>query len=86
MAKGGNHFKYTEDYFLANGYTKNPDGSYQPPKFKNPFKQPPEFNLSDFKLEPKGEITITPLTDTTFINTISESVLSIPGLVAGLNG
>lgn len=37
MAKGGNHKQYTEDWFLSKGYTKNSDGSFQPPPFKNPF-------------------------------------------------
>lgn len=40
MAKGGNHNQYSEDWFLSRGYTKNPDGSFQPPKFRNPLTQP----------------------------------------------
>lgn len=39
MAKGGNHNQYSEDWFLSRGYTKNNDGSFQPPKFRNPFKE-----------------------------------------------
>jgi len=40
MAKGGNHNQYSEDWFLSRGYTKNSDGSFQPPKFRNPLTQP----------------------------------------------
>lgn len=77
MAKGGNHRQYTEDWFLSKGYTKNSDGSFQPPKFRNPFTG----ETVDKKISTPIEIT-----PTTTISNPNESVLSIDGLVAGLNG
>ena len=32
-------FNFTENWFLERGYTKNPDGSWQSPKFQNPLKR-----------------------------------------------
>jgi len=79
MAKGGNHKQYTEDWFLSKGYTKNADGSFQPPKFRNPFKEEPR---NPDVIQRKTYLITSDIT----ISTINESVLSIPGLVAGLNG
>jgi hypothetical protein len=96
MAKGGNHKQYTEDWFLSKGYTKNADGSFQPPKFRNPLREPEKPNgigqepylLVKKPLYPEFDIErkLTEITSTTTISTINESVLSIDGLVAGLNG
>ena len=36
MAQGKNRQVYSEQYFLDKGFVKQPDGSYAPPKFKNP--------------------------------------------------
>lgn len=36
MGQGKNRQVYTEEYFTNLGYTKNKDGSFSPPKFKNP--------------------------------------------------
>lgn len=96
MAKGGNHKQYTEDWFLSRGYTKNADGSFQPPNFRNPFTEPEKpkgigqepYLLVKKPFYPEFDIDrkLTELTSTTTISTINESVLSIDGLVAGLNG
>lgn len=40
MAKGGDNKQYTEDWFLSRGYSKNSDGSFSPPPFKNPLTTP----------------------------------------------
>jgi len=66
MAKGGNHKQYTEDWFLSKGYSKNADGSFQPPPFRNPFKEIEDIaktlvpkvkvnNSPDFEVTPKLE-------------------------------
>lgn len=66
MAKKGDHRAYTKDWFLSRGYTENKDGSFQPPKFRNPFKEIEDIaktlvpkakvnNSPDFEVTPKLE-------------------------------
>jgi len=95
MAKGGNHKQYTRDWFISKGYTENKDGSFQPPKFRNPLRQPEEHKLKvvagKFTKEsiapfPDSTFTPYPITNEFIINKPLDSVIVIDGLVAGLNG
>lgn len=57
MAKGGNHKQYSEEWFLSRGYTKNSDGSYQPPKFVNPLTK---LNIQPGKYKDNGSPSLIP--------------------------
>lgn len=85
MGQGKNRQTYSEQYFLDKGFVKQPDGSYAPPKFKNPLTQ-----LTPDKIDYKRKLVeLTPSTELTHefsINKPLESVLVIDGLIAGLNG
>ena len=41
MAKKPYGNNISEDWLKSKGYSLNPDGSWQPPKFRNPFKEEP---------------------------------------------
>lgn len=93
MPKG---HQYTEGYFLSKGYTKNPDGSFSPPTLKkgfigqkNGFKEEIKdvYNqpIKAFK-DPNHVIRNTVINDTVQISPPTASVLTIDGIVAGLNG
>jgi len=68
MAKGGNHNLYSEQWFLSRGYTKNPDGSFQPPKFRNLFTEPEKRTLHKNPPKFKGIFKEDILCDETPLN------------------
>jgi len=56
MAKSKSN-NFSEDFFLAKGYVKNESGGFDPPKFRNPFKE-----IEDIaeKLVPKIKVNNSP--------------------------
>lgn len=54
---------YTEDFFLQKGYTKNPDGSWSPPKFKNPLYAPQSTLVVKQKVNESNSFEVKPVTE-----------------------